>query len=267
MIAMPAHADLPEGVFTGGVRDTSDASKWMVKRLGAPMDQKGNIGSDNGWNNACGDKGCRPDEAYNWATHRTYNNGVLDTTGYQQAITPKNQDGYWDKNHPWITSSDSPKGTLDGKDLYNGFYSYVTIYANDFSKLGQYQEVTFTGLTINLFAWDDHLDAIVINGIQYDNLLPSQSGQSWHGNSSASILFNDASNWNIFGPNTIEFVVHNTNSGDPEFWNNLNPSGFSASMQATYQITAVPEPETYAMMLAGLGIIGAVARCRRNRKQ
>jgi hypothetical protein len=32
----------------------------------------------------------------------------------------------------------------------------------------------------------------------------------------------------------------------------------------SYNTTAVPEPETYAMLLAGLGIVGAVARRRRH---
>ena len=31
-------------------------------------------------------------------------------------------------------------------------------------------------------------------------------------------------------------------------------------------IAAVPEPETYAMLLAGLGLMGAVVRRRSNRK-
>jgi hypothetical protein len=35
---------------------------------------------------------------------------------------------------------------------------------------------------------------------------------------------------------------------------------------ATPAVTAVPEPETYALMLAGLGLIGGIAR-RRKAKQ
>lgn len=34
---------------------------------------------------------------------------------------------------------------------------------------------------------------------------------------------------------------------------------------ASYTVTAVPEPETYAMFLAGLGIMGAIARRRTNK--
>ena len=31
-----------------------------------------------------------------------------------------------------------------------------------------------------------------------------------------------------------------------------------------YSITPVPEPETYAMLLAGLGLVGFGAKCRKN---
>ena len=46
--------------------------------------------------------------------------------------------------------------------------------------------------------------------------------------------------------------------GQPEFWHGFNVGSASVS--------AVPEPETYAMMLAGLGFMGAIAR-RRKAKQ
>ncbi len=51
------------------------------------------------------------------------------------------------------------------------------------------------------------------------------------------------------------------NSLSNEYWN-----GFTVGVQGTAQevfTSAVPEPETYAMMLAGLGLMGAVARRRR----
>ena len=47
---------------------------------------------------------------------------------------------------------------------------------------------------------------------------------------------------------------------------------FSASWNAfetdnfAYSVTAVPEPESYAMMLAGLGLMGAIARRRSQSK-
>jgi len=40
-------------------------------------------------------------------------------------------------------------------------------------------------------------------------------------------------------------------------------SGFFQSAHLVYTVTSVPEPETCAMLLAGLGIVGAVARRRR----
>lgn len=39
----------------------------------------------------------------------------------------------------------------------------------------------------------------------------------------------------------------------------------ASSNAGLYRVTPVPEPETYAMMLAGLGLVGVVARRRRSR--
>lgn len=44
----------------------------------------------------------------------------------------------------------------------------------------------------------------------------------------------------------------------------LGTGGGGGLIAADYNIAAVPEPETYAMLLAGLGMMGFVARRRRN---
>lgn len=57
-----------------------------------------------------------------------------------------------------------------------------------------------------------------------------------------------------WGGNTADLVQVIYPGGD-----NYNP----AELHANWQITAVPEPETYAMLLAGLGALGFAARRRK----
>jgi choice-of-anchor C domain-containing protein len=42
-------------------------------------------------------------------------------------------------------------------------------------------------------------------------------------------------------------------------------SGYSGAVLDNVSVTAVPEPETYAMMLAGLGLMGTIARRRKQK--
>jgi len=44
--------------------------------------------------------------------------------------------------------------------------------------------------------------------------------------------------------------------------NGGNPTGIRVEFDRSV-VTAVPEPESYALMLAGLGLMGAVARRRK----
>ena len=43
-------------------------------------------------------------------------------------------------------------------------------------------------------------------------------------------------------------------------------SGYSGAVLDNVSVTAVPEPETYAMLLAGLGLVGTIARRRKNKQ-
>jgi len=66
-------------------------------------------------------------------------------------------------------------------------------------------------------------------------------------------------------PSAAGFSFHNVAAGDYTVVasGSLTPSGQlhgAAFLGANYNVTAVPEPETYGMLLAGLGLMGVVAR-------
>jgi hypothetical protein len=65
---------------------------------------------------------------------------------------------------------------------------------------------------------------------------------------------------------TIDFTGTNLDFGAPhlkvQFMTGVNDTQKTGNL-LSQTIPAIPEPETYAMMLAGLGLLGVVARRRR----
>ena len=70
------------------------------------------------------------------------------------------------------------------------------------------------------------------------------------------------------GPRNLNFTGELAHSGVATATFSLSPFDPGAGNTATFtltQVPTIPEPETYAMLLAGLGLMGAMAR-RRNRE-
>jgi hypothetical protein len=95
-------------------------------------------------------------------------------------------------------------------------------------------------------------------GYIYDNnLFPSFSPQL----SNPGVLFTTTSGnrWNLWGNSPQDYTLHSY------AFSQGNPGSGTGGQEihGTFTTAAVPELESYAMMLAGLGLMGAIARRRR----
>jgi len=121
---------------------------------------------------------------------------------------------------------------------------------------------------------DDFFGAILNMGganpgpaVLYGNTFPSltlvsytDNGSGRGGLASFSVDFTLLSGANSFGFN---YGCCSLANGSEEGWG-LRNIAVSADLLGTRQpVTSVPEPETYALMLAGLGVMGAVVRRRK----
>lgn len=78
--------------------------------------------------------------------------------------------------------------------------------------------------------------------------------KTWDGSFSSTVNANSTTLGRLSNTGLIDFSVLFSHAGIT-----LD----SVNLTVDYSVTAVPEPETYAMLLAGLGVMGAVARRRK----
>ncbi len=89
------------------------------------------------------------------------------------------------------------------------------------------------------------------------NVSVLSSGSNYWGYSGYSVAGNAFTGYEFNGVLQLHgsFTTMHIAVGQPEFWHGFNVGSASVS--------AVPEPESYALMLAGLGLIGAIVRRRK----
>lgn len=135
----------------------------------------------------------------------------------------------------WITPTANQAASLD--PVQNGTYSWTLSF--DLSGFDA-STASFSGQ----FAADNQA-TVKLNGVT----IGSASSFSQFSGFAANSGFNA-------GVNTLEFVLTNFAQGSG------NPAGLRVEFLQSNVVTAVPEPETYAMLLAGLGLIGTISRRR-----
>jgi hypothetical protein len=158
---------------------------------------------------------------------------------------------------PYITDSSYPVGTWVPN---SGDSKWITPTSNQAQSFDASADGIYTyTLTFNLSGYNP-ATAWFSGRLASDNTV--QVLLNSHNIGSA----NSYGNWTTFGAssgftsglNTLQFVVTN------EALSGGNPTGLRVEFRES-NVTAVPEAETYAMLLSGLALMGVVARRRRSK--
>jgi hypothetical protein len=123
--------------------------------------------------------------------------------------------------------------------------------------MSMYQDITATGLVTLAFDFMARVNTGATNGLSYSFGSPTQ----------VSVLTNASGGTNpdAWSSYSQTFDFGSTSSTKRlTFYATSNSDSLGASLD-NVSVTAVPEVETYAMMLAGLGLMGTIVRRRKSR--
>ncbi len=146
--------------------------------------------------------------------------------------------GYWmapSANSSWITPMVG-SGNTGSNSAAGGNYTYSTTFDLTGFETG-------SAVINGLVSADNSVTSVLING--------NAISFSTHSDYSSFASFTVTSGF-VAGVNTLSFVVYNESG----------PTGLRAELSGSFT-AAVPEPETYAMLLAGLGVLGFTSQRRK----
>lgn len=138
----------------------------------------------------------------------------------------------------WITPTAVAGATLD--PVADGLYTYSLSF--DLAGFNA-ATATFNGR----FAADNDVTQILLNGIALG--VSGGSFTDW-------TVFDSTGGNFVSGVNTLTFIVDNFGQASG------NPSGLRVEFLSS-DVSAVPEPQSWALLIAGFGLVGAAARRRR----
>ena len=191
--------------------------------------------------------------------HATLSNAPMIVNGsFEQSVTLNS--GSWTTLYTNGATSGWISGTA-GYEVRNGVAgtakdgkNFVELDTNQNSSISQTIKTTL-GQTYNLSFWYAPRAGVAADSNGIDVL--------WNGTSIlTSPLTGTSSNW-------VQQTLAVTGTGGLDKLSFLavgNSDSYGGSIDMVSLTAAVPEPETYAMLLAGLGLMGTVARRRRSAK-
>ena len=152
----------------------------------------------------------------------------------------------WPDGGPWVGSGSASKWLTP---TVNENQNFDPSSPGSYSWTLSFDLTGFSQSTASFSArWaTDNSGVVKLNGTQIGTSSTFSSWSSFAANSG----FNS-------GANTLEFVVTNLAAASG------NPTGLRVEFLSS-TVAAVPEPETYAMLLAGLGLMGTIARRRKQK--
>lgn len=143
-----------------------------------------------------------------------------------------------------------------GLDFYYQFVNNATS-VNGISRLTGYDFSSLGDSVLSVFQTNAAMDIFTVGTKASGRADSSDLGV-------VGFSFNYGDNTKVTPGTTSYTQIIRTNASNYSAGNFGILNGYASNAVAFAPVTAVPEPETFAMMLAGLGMVGTIIRRRRN---